>query len=153
MIKPAGIKPQGKTQWLFQAYWLYGAIEPATGESFFCEFSDLDTDCFEAYLTHFSDRYPNDQHIIQVDNAPAHTAKKLVLPENVTLLFQPPHSPDLNPIERLWLWVKEKLGWLTIAKLDELKVKVWEIVKTLKPEEIKQLSYWSFIERAVSAIS
>jgi hypothetical protein len=30
-----GIKPQGKMQWDFIYLWLYGAVEPLTGESFF----------------------------------------------------------------------------------------------------------------------
>jgi hypothetical protein len=38
-----GVKPKGKVQWDFQALWLYGLVEPLTGESFFYEFCHLDT--------------------------------------------------------------------------------------------------------------
>lgn len=40
-----GVKPKGKVQWNFQALWLYGLVEPLTGESFFYEFCHLDTVC------------------------------------------------------------------------------------------------------------
>ena len=40
-----GVKPKGKMQWDFQALWLYGLVEPLTGESFFYEFCHLDTVC------------------------------------------------------------------------------------------------------------
>jgi transposase len=40
-----GVKPKGKVQWDFQALWLYGLVEPLTGESFFYEFCHLDTVC------------------------------------------------------------------------------------------------------------
>jgi transposase len=38
-----------------------------------------------------------------MDKAGWHTASDLVAPENLSLLFLPPYSPELNPIERLWL--------------------------------------------------
>lgn len=40
-ITARGVKPKAKVQWQFQATWLYGIVEPATGESFFYEFSHL----------------------------------------------------------------------------------------------------------------
>jgi hypothetical protein len=50
ILTACGIKPIGKWQWLFKAFWLYGSVEPATGESFFLQFSDVDTECFQRYL-------------------------------------------------------------------------------------------------------
>lgn len=37
------------------------------------------------------------------------------------LWFQPSHSPDCNPIERVWNWFKDKLSWRLFDNLDELK--------------------------------
>jgi transposase len=50
--------------------------------------------------------------VIILDNATFH--KKSVLPglaesKNCKLLFLPPYSPDLNPIEKKWAWLKRKL--------------------------------------------
>jgi hypothetical protein len=39
----------------------------------------------------------------QMDKAGWHTAGDLVVPDNLSLVFLPPYSPELNPIERLWL--------------------------------------------------
>jgi hypothetical protein len=58
-----GIKPQGKVQWDFTYLWLYGAVEPLTGASFFYEFTHLDTVCFEKFLELFASEYPEDLHI------------------------------------------------------------------------------------------
>jgi hypothetical protein len=38
-----------------------------------------------------------------MDKAGWHTSGDLVVPENLSLVFLPPYSPELNPIERLWL--------------------------------------------------
>jgi len=61
-----GRKPQVQVLWDFIYLWLYGAIEPLTGESFFYEFTHLDTVCFEKFLELFASKYPRDLHIIQV---------------------------------------------------------------------------------------
>jgi hypothetical protein len=81
VITACGIKPIGEWQWLFKAFWLYGAVEPSTGKSFFLEFSHVDTDCFQIFLDEFSKVYPNSLNVIQVDNGRFHTSKKLVVPD------------------------------------------------------------------------
>ena len=42
-----------------------------------------------------------------MDKAGWHIAGDLVVPANVTAVFLPPYSPELNPIERLWLYLKD----------------------------------------------
>jgi len=145
-----GVKPIGFVQWDFLAYWLYGLVEPKTGASFFWEFSHLDTTCCERFFVEFARAYPNDLHIIQLDNSPAHTSKKLQLPENVILLFQPPHSPETNPIERLWQYLKSFLIWATFDDLDSLKNRVASLVKSLSKSVVKSICGWSDILEALS---
>ena len=55
---------------------------------FFYEFSHFNSDCLGAFLEQFSQEYSDEIHIIQLDNAPCHTTHKLIVPENVILLFQ-----------------------------------------------------------------
>ena len=116
-----GIKPQGKVQGDFIYLWLYGAVEPLTGESFFYEFTHLNTVCFEKFLELFAIKYPLDLHIIQVDNGGFHSSLNLSIPENVILLFQPAYRPEVNPIERLWGYIKEQLKWLRFEQIKELR--------------------------------
>jgi transposase len=50
--------------------------------------------------------------VVVIDNAPFHNKtrlKKLVESANCRLIFLPPYSPDLNPIERVWNWMKNKI--------------------------------------------
>lgn len=95
-----GVKPLGILQLRREKYYVYGVVEPKTGESFFREISHLDTECFQEFINEFSRSYPKDLHIIQLDNGSFHTTPKLKVPENIILLFQPAHCPELNPIER-----------------------------------------------------
>jgi transposase len=43
-----------------------------------------------------------------LDRAGWHIARRLAVPENVTLLPLPPYSPELNPVERVWLYPRER---------------------------------------------
>ena len=58
LITACGVKPKGLYQWLFEYLWLYGLVEPLTGDSFFYEFSHLDTACareiFRAFFSSLS---------------------------------------------------------------------------------------------------
>ena len=130
----------GVEQWQFEYLWLYGLIEPQTGESFFYEFGHLDSICFEKYLELFAQKYPNDFHIIQLDNGGLHQALDLAIPENVLLLFQPPYCPQVNPIERFWKELKKKLRWQLFDNLDELRNNLSKQINQLTPEFISSIS-------------
>lgn len=70
--------------------------------------------------------------IFQQDNDPKHTsraAKKYFVDHKIRRLFWPPNSPDLNPIEHLWAYVKRQLGkYPKPAKgIDELWKRIQEV--------------------------
>ena len=44
----------------------------------------------------------DDIAVIQFDQGSFHKAKAFDIPDNIIPIFQPPHSPELNPIERFW---------------------------------------------------
>ncbi len=137
-------------QWQYKTFYLYGVVEPQSGESFFFEFCHLDTICFEKFLELFSQTYPEDLHIIQVDNGSFHSSLQLQLPDNIILLFQPSHSPQLNPIERLWEEIKEKLSWELFDNLEALRVAVENILAKLSQKVITSVTGWDFILEALS---
>lgn len=140
----------GLGQWQSEGYYLYGLVEPKSGENFFWEFSHMDSACFQVYLQEFARAYPEDLHIIQLDHGPLHTAKKLQLPPNIVLLFPPAHSPELNPIERLWEHLKRQLRWQVFKDLRHLQEPLSELLNNLKQEFITSLTGWAYILDSLS---
>lgn len=120
-----------------------------TGESFFLEFTHSDSTCFEVYLEQLAQHYPYQLHVIQLDQGSLHRAKTLQLPDNVVLLFQPPYSPQLNPIERLWQHLKDHLSWPIFNRLDDLREVITERLKALTPAAIASLTGYDFILSAL----
>ena len=138
---------------MFKAFWLYGAVEPLTGASFFWQFSHVDTQCYQRFLDEFSKAYPDSVNILQVDNGRFHKGKDLIVPENVILLFQPPYCPELNPIERLWEHLKADLKWTFFKTLAQLQTKVDQLLAELTPEVVTSITGYSFILNALSALN
>ncbi len=66
------------------------------------------------------------------------------------LLFQPAYSPEVNPIERLWGYVKEQLKWLRFEQIEELRDGLQKELKKLTLEVIASLTGWPFILEAIS---
>jgi transposase len=140
----------GIEQWCFNYLWLYGLVEPRTGESFFAEFSHVDGVCFQQYLKWFAQKYPQQLHLIQLDNGRLHTWSELEVPENIILLFQPPYSPQVNPIERLWKEIKKYLKWDLFDNLESLRAQLEQILSKLTPKFIASVTGWDFILQALS---
>lgn len=145
-----GVKPIQAVRWLRKNFWLYGVIAPLTGESFFYEFSHLDTACFEWFLRLVSQQYPDVINVIQMDQAPAHCSTTLEIPENVILILQPPHSPELNPAERVWQDLKHDLKGEAFATLDELRAALRESLELMTPEWLASLTQYHYIVNALS---
>src|SRR3954471_7171769 len=59
----------------------------------------------DEFLAQFAATLPaNEQAVMVLDRAGWHTAKRLVIPSNVTLVWLPPYSPEINPVEKVWTW-------------------------------------------------
>jgi DDE superfamily endonuclease len=149
-ITAKGVKPKGKVQWQFKATYLYGVVEPATGEHFFYEFTHFNTDCFQVFLNLVSQQYSDSILIIQLDQAGCHKAKRLQIPPNIILMFQPSHAPETNPIERVWLHLKQGLRWKLPKTLDELKALVTQRLEEMTPKVIASLTGRASILEALS---
>jgi transposase len=149
LITLKGVKPQGWMSWRRDNFYLYGMVEPTTGDSFFWEFSHLDTVCFQTFIDLFAQHYPDTLNLVQLDNGAFHATASLRWPSNVIPVFQPPHSPQLNPIERLWEYLKQRLQWQSFTSLADLRLKVEALLEELSPAILTSLCGWDFITSAL----
>ena len=151
-ITARGVKPVGQVQWKFQAIYIYGVVEPKTGEHFFYEFTHLNSQCFEIFLQLVAEKFPDSILIIQLDNGRFHKAKKLKIPENIILMFQPPHCPESNPIEQVWQYLKKGLRWSLPNNLDELRLLISQQLDLMNSEVIASITGRAYILEALSVV-
>jgi len=113
-------------------------------------FSACDTSVMNQHLTLISEGLAANAHAILVlDGAGWHQSKALTVPSNISLLFLPPYSPELNPIERLWLRLKERcLSHRLFQDLDEILSAGVEAWKSLSDEEVRSICRVSWLPNA-----
>jgi len=58
------------------------------------------------FLKELSAYYPEDYIILVTDRASWHTANDLVIPNNIEIIYLPPATPEMNPIEQIWSWLR-----------------------------------------------
>ncbi len=87
--------------------WVIGVVCPETGQAEGLLSPRLNTEMINVFLKQFSETIPVEEHAVVVwDGAGFHRSKKLKVPGNITLVRLPPYSPELNPIENLWHYLK-----------------------------------------------
>ena len=134
-----GVKPIQKMLPRYEYFWLYAAVEPGTGEIFFLEMPALNAHCFQAFLDEFSAEYPESLNVLVLDGAGAHISAALDVPENVLPVFLPPYSPELNPVERLWQDLKQRMGRTLHGTLAAQKARASEILCDYSIPELASL--------------
>lgn len=64
-------------------------------------------------------------------------------------ICQPAHSPELNPIERVWQFIKAQLKGERFVTLELLQKRLAQVLQQITPERIISLSSYNFILEAL----
>jgi transposase len=104
-----GQRPPGLCDQRYMWVHLFAAVRPVTGERFALVMPAVSPEVMNIFLEGFRGRLLDDEHAVMVlDQAGWHRANELHVPHNVSLVPLPPYSPELNPVERLWLYLRER---------------------------------------------
>ena len=144
-----GERARGPRQIGYQWAYIYTAAHPASGEDFTLVLPAVNATVMQLFLDHFAATLPDDVHVAMVlDGAGWHDARALDMPENISLIAQPPYCPELNPVERIWLYLRER--FLSLRVLDDTDAIIaaccdaWiQLIK--EPERIKSLCAYPWI--------
>ena len=79
-----------------------------------------------------------------IDNAAFHSTKDVKLPHNIVLLPIPPYCPELNPAEKMWQWLKDKIAMKVYDTLEILENKIDELIKISENEIVKTITGYDF---------
>ena len=102
-----GTRPRALRQTKYEWMYVIGAVCPQTGHSAGLLSPMINTEMVNAFFEQFVAEVDRDVHVVMVwDQAGFHTAKNLKIPENVTIVPLPPYSPELNPVENLWHYLR-----------------------------------------------
>ncbi len=124
----------------------YGAVEPLTGESYFLVMPCCNTKCMNVFLKGLSQTYPNDKIILVCDGAMWHKSASLIIPKNITLIFIPPYTPEMNPIEQIWKEIRKR-GFKNevFQSLDKVVDRLCETICSLSKNTIMSITARNWI--------
>jgi len=144
-----GQRPPGLCDQRYSWTHLFAAVRPATGDSFALVLPEVSAIAMNEFLARFAATLAKDEHAVMVlDRAGWHTAKKLVIPGNLTLVWLPPYSPEINPVERVWLYLREK-HWShrlldTSGAIVDALCQAWN---ALTAERLQTLTSYPYLEQ------
>lgn len=148
-----GSRPTRPKQTEYQWLYLWAAVDPLTGQSAAMLTPTVNTELMNQFLAGLSGMLGAQEHgILVLDNAGWHTAQALVIPANLTLWHLPPYSPELNPAERIWQYLRSHyLSNRIFADYDDLLVRTTQAWDALDAPTFKSICACSWIERALQA--
>jgi hypothetical protein len=107
-----GSRPSAPRDQRTRSAWIFGAICPARGVGAGLVLPRCNTKAMQWHLEEISSQVAPDAHaVVILDQAGWHGAKDLETPDNITLLPLPPRSPELNPVENIWQFMRD--NWLS----------------------------------------
>jgi hypothetical protein len=107
-----GTRPTQPADQRYESAYLFGAICPARGVAAGLAMPFADTDAMQHHLEEISAHVARGAHaVLLLDRAGWHTTGRLDVPRNITLIFLPSRSPELNPVEQIWQYVRA--NWLS----------------------------------------
>ena len=122
------MRPPGVVDQRYTSLYLFAASRPGTDEAFALALPRADAGTMGVFLDHFSRQLaPDVQAVLLLDQAGWHDQRALRVPGTVTLLPLPSASPALNPVERIWLYLRER--YLSLAGAHGVVLRgVWWIM-------------------------
>lgn len=143
-----GGRPSAVRQIEYQWAYVFGAVAPLTGKSSALIAPTVNTSLMGEHLKMIADEAGADTHVVLVlDGAGWHKANDLAVPENMTLLFLPPYSPELMPMERVWAWMRQhdlsNRVFADAAEIDQACAESWN---KLTPERLRSITATGWLE-------
>jgi len=137
-----GVKPIVKYQHAFKNTYLYGAFSPIDGDAFIYEIEGTTSEIFFRYIEQLSLHRPDELKIVVIDNAGFHSLKEFIIPDNIKLIRIPPYSPELNPSEKIWAFIKQSYKNKVFETMEILKNWLSDfIVNKIHPEIVKSITH------------
>jgi len=112
-----GSRPRQPADQRYESAYLFGAICPARGTAAALALPHANSEAMQLHLDAIAAKVARDAHaVLLLDRAGWHTTLNLAVPENLTLIFLPSRSPELNPVENVWQYLRA--NWLSNRVFD-----------------------------------
>jgi transposase len=103
-----GTRPRVVKQQQFLSHYIFGAVCPSQKICAAIVVPSANHEGLQKHLEEIAAHVPPGRHaLIVMDQAGWHKAANLLIPKNLSILHLPPYSPELNPQEQVWQYLKD----------------------------------------------
>jgi transposase len=107
-----GTRPSAPRDQRTASTYIFGAICPKQGKGAALILPACNTEAMNLHLAEIAKAVAPGAHaVLLVDQAGWHLSARLLIPINITILALPPKSPELNPVENIWQYMRD--NWLS----------------------------------------
>ena len=139
----------------YEWVWVYIAVTPTTGECCCLLLPHVDTICLNLFLTTLRDEWPEERIGIVLDDSGSHRSDKVIWPQGIVALPLPPYSPELDPAEQFFRYLRNRLANRIFATIEEMKdaltcemERLWE-----HPKVVTRMTNYPWWHKGVTAIT
>jgi transposase len=148
---PAPWRPRVARQQVRKFVHALAAVSPFDGAvaSLLCR--ELDAIVMSVFLAHVQQRFPGDFCIVVLDGAGWHIAGDLVVPDTTRLVLLPPNSPELDPVECLWDYLRDHdTGNRSFPTVDHVEATLCTAFRDLAqaPTVVRSITLFDWVNRA-----
>jgi DDE superfamily endonuclease len=149
-----GTRPRAPRDRRYAWAYLFGAVCPERAAGVGLVLPYVNADAMRLHLAEIGRHVAPGAHaIVILDRAGWHVAAELAIPDNLTLLPLPPYSPELNPVENVWEYLRQNhlslCVWADYAAIVETCCQAWNALMDM-PGRITSITRREWA-RAVSA--
>lgn len=142
-------RPEVAQQVIREFLYAVAAVDPFRGDMAALIMPWVDTEVMSLFLTYTAELFPDTFCLMFLDGAGWHTAKDLRIPSTMKLLWLPPYSPELNPAEHIWEYMRENdFGNDHFDSLDEVEARLSTSLHRLiqQPGLVKSMTSFDWIK-------
>ena len=121
--------------------YVFGAVDPCSGDDCFLVTPQCNTVCMNAFLSELSKHYANDEILLICDGAAWHKSNALIVPDNIHLFHIPPYTPEMNPIEQIWHEIRTRGFKNEVFKtLNDVIVRLCDTIRSITPDTVRSIT-------------
>jgi transposase len=134
--------------------YLFTAIQPLTGENFsLLSLDEMSTETELIFLTELKKLHPDKNVCVVMDNAPCHKPKVLHILDGLSIIYLPPYSPELNPVERYFEEMRKATANHIFTTLPDLEKRLTETINSWSDAMVKKLTCYEWIQTQLGGVS
>lgn len=145
---PLPFRPQVGHQIIREYVYAVTAVNPFGGRIFSLVLPWVDAEGMSIFLRHTARAFPGETCIMILDGAGWHRASDLKVPKTMRLILLPPYSPELNPAEHIWAWLRQNVFKNTVFEsLDAVTDTLCDGLKSLsmRPDLVQSLTCFEWL--------